>query len=754
MDKTKQKKLIPILSFLLALSIIGIYWQVRNFDFINYDDPVYVTENPRVLEGLNWESIKWAFTGIYGSNWFPLTWLSLMLDRQLFGVNPGAFHLINVMFHTVNAIVLFIILSRCTKSIWPSFFTAVVFGLHPLRVESVAWIAERKDVLSTLFWMFTMLGYIRYVEKPIVRRYMIVLAAFIAGLMSKPMLVTLPFVLLLVDYWPLQRIRLSRNIQQENPDQRNNTRTISFLVLEKVPLFVLSAASCVMTLIAQKSKGTVSSLEVFSLSDRLTNALVSYTSYIGKMFWPTGLAIFYPHPQGNIPLLKIIVSTMILFAVSLAVIFSCRKKRYLLVGWLWYLGTLVPVIGLVQVGAQAMADRYTYIPLIGLSIMIAWSVRDIVSKWRYKNVIVATGGALICAILMVCTYRQLSYWRNNETLFTRTLNVTSDNYVAHNNIGIALAGDGDLEQAMEHFKKTLKIKPWDTDALFNLAGALVKLGKPDEAMVYYNRVLELEPDDADTYNALALAQVQQGNYKQAISIYYKALQKNPESALLHSGLGSALLEAGQLNPAVTELQTAVRLKPTSQTYCNLGVAVSSKGELTKAIEYYKKAIRLDAKNAKPYYNLGNSMLAQGSLVEAIAQYKKAINIDPNYVKAHSNLAIALAQQGKLDEAVEHFSKAINVDPNYVKARSNLAIALAQQGKFDEAMEHLSEAVRLQPQDADALCIVGDILVQQGQSQEAIKQYREVLKINPEHPGAKRGLENALSNQPKSNTKSK
>jgi tetratricopeptide (TPR) repeat protein len=754
MGRIRQKKLIPILSLLLALSITGIYWQVRNFDFINYDDPVYVTENPRVLEGLNWESIKWAFTSIYGSNWFPLTWLSLMLDRQLFGVNPGTFHLINVVLHTVNAIVLFIILSRCTKDIWPSFFTAVVFGLHPLHVESVAWIAERKDVLSTLFWMLTMLGYIRYVEKPTVRRYMIVLAAFIAGLMSKPMLVTLPFVLLLVDYWPLQRIRLSRNIRQENPDQRNNTRTISFLVLEKVPLFVLSAASCVMTLIAQKSKGAVSSFEVLSLSDRLTNALVSYTSYIGKMFWPTGLAIFYPHPQDNIPLLKIVISTMILFAVSLAVIFSCRKKRYLLVGWLWYLGTLVPVIGLVQVGAQAMADRYAYIPVIGLSIMIAWSVRDIVSKWRYKNVIVVTAGVLICATLMVCTYRQLRYWQNNETLFTHTLDVTSDNYIAHNNIGIALAGDGDLEQAMKHFKETLKIKPRDTDALFNLAGALVKLGKPNEAMVHYNRVLELKPDDAQTYNALAIVQVQQGDYVQAISIYRKALQKNPESALLHGGLGSALLETGQLDPAVTALQTSIKLKPISQTYCNLGMAVSFKGELTKAIEYYKKAIRLDAKNAKAHYNLGNAMLAQVKLAEATAQYKKALSIDPNYAKAHGNLAVALAQQGKSGEAMKHFAEVVRLQPDSPDAHFNLAGALLEQGRTEEAIEQCRQVLRLQPQDVDTLCIVGDILIQQGQLQEAIKQYREALKINPEHPGAKRGLENALSNQPKSNTKSK
>ncbi len=728
-----------LLCVILIVSTTAAYWQVHSFDFINYDDPVYVTENPRVLEGLTWANIKWSFDSIYGSNWFPLTWLSLMLDRQLFGVNPGAFHLVNVALHIAGTILLFVLLARCTGGMWPSFFVAAAFALHPFHVESVAWITERKDVLSTVFWMLTMLAYVRYSQRPTIGRYILVPVMLALGLMAKPMLVTLPFVLLLFDYWPLGRLRLRR----ADADVAGKGKSVMWLLLEKAPLFALAVVSCVVTLIAQSR--TVSTFRVFSLSDRITNATVAYATYIAKTFWPAGLAIFYPHPHGAIPVWQVAVSAAALLVISV-VVFMFRRKRYLVTGWLWYLGTLVPVIGLVQVGAQAMADRYTYVPLAGLFVMVAWGLKDIAAEKRYLKRAAVAGGLAVCAALTVLTFGQVGYWRNTITLFQHTLDVTADNYVAHNNLGIALAEKDDLAAAMTHFEATLKIKPDDTDAHFNLAKALAKKDRVEEAMKHYEAVLRIRPGDADTYGDLASLQAEQGRFEQAVAVYRKALSLNADDGRLHSGLGLALLRAGRLDEAIAELKSAVELKPDSTTYCNLGMAVSLTGELDKAMEYYKKAIRLDPKNAEAYYNLGNAYLARGKLREATVEYGRAIEIRNDYVKAHGNLAVALAQQGKLDEAIKNFEKAAELEPNSPDAHFNLAGTLLEKGDTGRAVEHLRKVVELVPQDVGTRCMLAELLLQQDKIEQAISEYREALKLNPNYPRAQAGLNRALKLQ--------
>jgi len=625
----------------LVVATTAVYLQVLGFDFTNYDDPKYVTENTNVQQGLTRGSIHWAFTTGYASNWHPLTWLSLMLDRHLFGANAGAFHLTNLLLHIANTVLLFIVLSRCTSAV---------------HVESVAWIAERKDVLSTFFWMLTMLAYVRFAQRPRVARYLPALAAFAMGLMAKPMLVTLPCVLLLLDYWPLGRIKIAQSTGPPTADSEERgqlsigaTKSLFFLVLEKIPFFILAAASSVVTFIVQKSGGAVAKMQVFPLNVRIANALVSYISYIAKMFWPARLAVFYPHPRATLPTWQVLIATVFLLCISALVIWKGRRRRYLVVGWLWYIGTLVPVTGLVQVGEQAMADRYSYVPLTGLFIIVAWSARELLLKWQYRKIVCALLASMVVAAMMICTWLQLGHWRNSTTLFARALKVTSNKHVAHNNLGIALAEQNNIKQAMEHFTATLKIKPNDIDAHLNLAKALTKQNKTEQAIEHCNQVLRLQPDNAIAHNFLGLALAEQGKATQAIAVYRRGLGFNPADAILHSNLGRALLQQGRLDEAVSEFQTALELSPDSKTHSNLGVALAFKGEFDEAIKHYGEAIRLEPENAKAHYILANALMAQGRFEEAVSQYRETLRIDPQHTKARQALIQALAEEAKSNQ---------------------------------------------------------------------------------------------------------
>ena len=400
-----EKRIVLWLCLLLIVSVAAVYVRTAGFEFVDYDDMGNIKTSPKVPGGLTGDGIKWAFTTMYGSNWFPLVWLSFMLDRTIFGVWAGGFHLVNVALHIANTVLLFLVLRRYSGAKWASFFVAAFFGLHPLHVESVAWVTERKDVLSTLFWMLTMLAYVRYVEGPTVGRYVAIVALYALGLMTKSMLVTLPFVLLIMDYWPLRRLW---------PEEAGPGVPVGRLLLEKSPLFIMSAASCVVTFIAQKAGGAVTRLSAIPLGYRISNALVSYCEYIWKMFRPVGLAVFYPHPVKEFAGWKVAAALALLLTVTAAVILL-HRRRYLLAGWLWYLGTLVPVIGIVQVGTQAMADRYTYIPLTGIFIMLVWFAGDIVSQWRHRGLIAAVAGSAILGVTSVMTFVQVGYWRDTMT---------------------------------------------------------------------------------------------------------------------------------------------------------------------------------------------------------------------------------------------------------------------------------------------------------------------------------------------------
>jgi len=490
-----------IVSLFLTIATLAVYWQAGNHEFINYDDITYVTGNPHLQAGFSPEGIIWAFTSGYAGNWHPLTWISHILDIQLYGMDPGRHHLTNVLFHIGNTLLLFLVFRRMTGALWCSAFIAALFALHPLHVESVAWIAERKDVLSTFFWMLTMGAYAWYVERRGFLRYLLVLLFFILGLMAKPMLVTLPFVLLLLDYWPLSRFQFGH--QNGNIVIQRKSVVIR-LICEKIPLFALAAASCIVTLFAQQSGGAVCSFSAFPINIRIANALVSYVGYIVKMLWPHQLAVLYPYP-GMLPWIQVIGACLLLVFISILAFMALKRCPWLIVGWVWYIVTLVPVIGLVQVGSQAMADRYTYVPLIGIFIMIAFGVPELMSGWRYRKIGLSTMAVACLLVLMATTWFQVRYWANSVTLFERALAVTENNYVLHSNLGVTLFSKGKVDEAIDHFHDAMRINPRYAKAHNNLGTALIHKGKVKKAIAHFREALRIRPGYSDAHDNLQKA---------------------------------------------------------------------------------------------------------------------------------------------------------------------------------------------------------------------------------------------------------
>jgi tetratricopeptide (TPR) repeat protein len=679
-----------LISVLLVLLTFVFYSPALKNEFVNYDDPEYVTANPHAQSGLSWDNIVWAFTSGHASNWHPLTWLSHMLDCQLFGQRAAWHHLVNVIFHAANSVMLFLLLRRMTGTHWRSAGAAALFAWHPLHVESVAWVSERKDVLSTCFFLLTLMAYVRYTSvgnevrrltSAKVRRgsepphvgsynvknaraptflrespafwYVLALLLFALGLMSKPMLVTTPFLLLLLDFWPLKRL------------EPFTLKAFSRLMMEKIPFLLLSAVSCVVTFIVQREGGAVSVALTFGA--RVANALVSYVRYLGKFFWPDNLAVLYPHP-GHWPAAQVTASAVVLVAVCCAVIWSWRLRPFLLVGWLWFLGTLVPVIGLVQVGVQSMADRYSYIPLIGLAIMVVWGLAEAIPKatWRVPALGVSAGVALLAFSCL--TVRQVEFWKTSESLFGHTVQVTQGNYLAYNNLGYYLANRGHIAEAMENYQKALAINPSYEDALNNMGYALAGQKRNAEAIPYYERALRVRPNHVEVNN----------------------------------NLGNALSEIGRLDEAIQHYRIALKEKPDhADAHNNLGIALAMQGKLDEAIPHFRDAIRFKPDYASAHSNLGNALAAQHNLAEATQEYFRSLELNPKDAQAHNNLGNVLAEQGKLDQAVNHYEQAIKLNSDNPEAHFNLGMALLRQGKRDEAIAHYREALRLRPEYPEA-----------------------------------------------------
>ena len=553
---TRRELLIIVI---LTAATLLVFWRVTGHDFIMFDDEVYVTQNDQVQKGLSRQGAAWAFTTTHANFWHPLTWLSHMLDCELFGLNPAGHHFVGLLVHLLNTLLLFVVLHWMTRALWPSAFVAALFAWHPLHVESVAWVSERKDVLSTFFWILTLGAYARYVEHPRVLRYLLVLVLFSLGLMAKPMLVTLPFVLLLLDYWPLGRFNLGPlSWEAGRPDNRRTPA--SHLVLEKIPFFALSAAACVAAYMAQARGGALKGASLFPLGVRAANAVISYVSYLEKMIWPHDLAVFYPHP-GTWPGWQVAGAVLLLLAISALAAAAVRKAPYLAFGWLWYLGTLVPVIGLIQVGDHAMADRYTYVPLIGLFIMVAWGAADLTRNWPRRRLVLSVAAAAVFCALAAGSVRQLKHWENSVTLFRHTLHATKNNYVAHTNLGMLSAGQGKLDEAMSHYADALRIKPDLVEARMNMGAALAAQNKFEEASRHYLRVLQIKPDFAAAHYNLGNLFAAQGKTIPAVSHFQRALLLEPDDAEAHNNLGISLARQGNRQEAIEHFQEALRIDP-------------------------------------------------------------------------------------------------------------------------------------------------------------------------------------------------
>jgi tetratricopeptide (TPR) repeat protein len=593
----------------LAVSTFVVYGQVLTHEFINFDDDTYIWANPMVAAGLTWKGVAWAFTTFDSANWHPLTWLSHMVDSKLFGLHAGGHLFVNTLLHVVNALLLFWFLRRVTGATWQSAIIAALFALHPLHVESVAWASERKDTLSTAFGLLCLLAYSRYVAAPSWRRYGLVALWLALGLMAKPMLVTWPFVLLLLDYWPFNRITWP----PANSGGRSSLGAFWPLIREKVPFFFLAIMSMLVTYVAQAQGGATRSLSVEPLSWRLVNALVSYTKYLYLTVWPRDLAVFYPVLRGTMPIWQWGLALVLLSAISFFAIRNARSRPYLIVGWLWFVGTLVPVIGLVRIGDQALADRYTYIPSIGLFIAVVFGVSDLVAASRIRRLVGASASAVSIAVLTFLTGLQISRWRDSETLFGYVVSINPRNAVAQNNLGSALGTKGKHAEALPYFAEAVRLDPRYFDALVNMGQALSERGEGDQAVGYFERALEVRPNSAKTHWHLGLALEKVGKNAEAMEHFHDAVRFAPRDPVMH---------------------------------INLGIKLATQSMFAEAAEQYEQALRLDPNSAEAHNNLGLVLFALGRQKDGLREFSTAIRLKPDFALARDNLRRAEKSMAK------------------------------------------------------------------------------------------------------------
>ncbi|HOX57716.1 MAG TPA: tetratricopeptide repeat protein [Candidatus Paceibacterota bacterium] len=719
MNRINNRRLAPLLGLLLAAATLAAFWPVIHHDFVNCDDQAYVYENPALVAGLSWPAVVWAFTTGYAGNWHPLTWLSHLLDVQWFGLKAGGHHFTSLLLHVANTLLLFVVLRRMTGALWRSALVAALFALHPLHVESVAWIAERKDVLSAFFFLLTLWAYARYAEGGRLQAgvwrleeagriqesgadathhvrppqfcdgerapraaptasslqpaafYCLALIFLALGLMSKPMLVTLPFVLLLLDYWPLRRLRLSTLNSQLS--------ALWPLLREKLPFFALAAASSVVTFVVQQRAGAVAAVEVLPLDLRLENAVVSYAIYLAKTLWPSGLAIFYPYRyELSSGLLAAAVLAMIILTV-LALI-SLRRQPYLAVGWFWFLGTLVPVIGIVQVGQQALADRYTYLPLIGVFLGVIWALADWLGATPASGPgrRIALFGVAVLA-LMAClalTRGQVRYWQDSETLFRHVLAVTTNNALAHHSLGDILAKRGRIEEAETHFAEAVRIKPRYAEALSDLGLTRVMRGKLEEGIGLYRAAIAAQPGNWRTHHNLARALCLQGKFDEAVPEYRAALELEPGASETRGAFAAVLVQLGRTNEACQVFEEALKLKPNDAAshfqYASLLLAL---GQAEAAARHFEAALQWAPGNAEAHRRYGLLLADSGKTQEALAHLREAVRLRPG-AEAHYNLGTLLLQQGQPEQAVEQFRQSLRLKPDVPAVLNDLAWVLA------------------------------------------------------------------------------
>jgi tetratricopeptide (TPR) repeat protein len=684
-----------IVAALLCALTFAIYFQIRDHDFIEYDDPIYITENPNLAAGFSKQTITRAFSEAYETNWIPLTWLSYHFDHALFGLDPAGYHLVNTALHTISAVLLYFALFAMTRAFGPSAFVAAVFAVHPLHVESVAWAAERKDTLSGVFWMLSLLAYTRYARRPTITALFTVILAFALGMLAKPMLVSLPLVLLLLDYWPLRRLAddHSGSIEWGRLGRR---------IAEKLPLFAIAAVVGWITIVVQDDAGAMASDAQVPLSLRLSNALATVWIYIADSIWPSGLAIFYPHPMHGTPVWLAGVAAMGMILVTGLCISVARTRPYLIVGWLWYLVTLVPVIGLVQVGMQARADRYLYLPQIGLTLALAWGARDAFANTRRVRFALAAAGGFSILALSGAAWRQASYWRDTSTLYEHALEVTSGNFLAHHGLAVQLLDSGDPAAAEVHFERAVAIKPRWPSAHMGLGDARVAQDRVEEALIDYRRAIDLAPRKPEGHLHFAQALEDQGKPFRATQHYLRAIGLYEEpNAYAHASLAALYARSNQLPPAEEQYRIAVTLEPGfSEAHANLAFLLIRMQRFGEARESLLRAQQLGQDSAELHFAAGVIAHERGEASEAIRHYRRAIEKRPEWIAPINNLAWLLATHPDPDIrkpllAIE-FAERLRRDGKRLEPDQldTLAAAYASAGRFPEAGLTASAAAEL------------------------------------------------------------
>ncbi|MCG6893664.1 MAG: tetratricopeptide repeat protein [Desulfobacteraceae bacterium] len=730
--KPLQETVLPVLRrtavpVMLAVLVVAVYAPVRHHGFSLFDDPDYVTENPRVRSGLSIENLRWAMTAFVAGNWHPVTMVSHMMDVELFGLQAGYHHGIHVLLHLLNCLILYAVLTRMTGSPVPAAMAAAWFGVHPIHVESVAWIAERKDVLSGFFWMLSLLCYHRYTQRPGLRSYVLLVAVFALGLMAKPMLVTFPLVLLLLDHWPLER-----SGRQPAAVGQGSTSAVR-LLLEKLPLLLLSAVSAVTTWIAQKQAGAVAGYAVLPLEERLANAVHSYCRYLQNLFWPTDLAVFYPLPD-RFSLSRMNLEGVLLIGLCLGAFFWGRRHRYLAVGWLWFLITLLPVIGLVQVGAQAMADRYAYLPFIGLYVAGSWSLWEAIAG-RKRRLAIGIGAFLVSTALLAGAARhQVSIWRSDIVLFSHAVSVTHKNDRMLNNLGLAYAAAGEVDKAISCYRKALGIDPRYADARLNLGNAYLRQGDVKKALTQFQQVLRHAPDNDKALYNIAVARMKAGDIDAALGSVQALLRKRPDFPKAHNLLGDIEMGRNRVDAALSHYRRAVDIDPLfAEARYNLAVTLEKMGKVDAAIHHYRRVLSTHPEMAEAHLNLGGIWFRRGRPDQALQHYLAAMRSRPLWPQAYFNIGAVLMQKGQGREAVAWYQRAVLLDGENLVYRRGLADALLRIGRSEAAVDQYQEILQRSPRSVSAHSGLASALAATGRKEEALQQYRTALELDAEAP---------------------
>lgn len=660
------------LVLVLAAGTAILYWPVIGHQFIGYDDNEYLVQNWHIHSGVTWRAISWAFGSGYASNWHPLTWVSHMLDWQLYGANPAGHHFTNLAIHAINSVLLFVLLQQMTRATWRSAFVAALFAWHPLHVESVAWAAERKDLLCAFFWILSLMTYTQYIRKKAVITesqrnpnlyYGLSLAFFALALMSKPMAVTLPCVLLLIDFWPLDRVSISTTADRQN---------LKVLILEKLPFFSFAVMASIITFKVQQAGGAVNSVANAPVALRLENAFVAYLRYVAKTIWPAHLAIPYPL-DSHLPMVSVLSAVLFFLVAGAAAFWLAKRAPYVMTGWFWFAGTLVPVIGIIQVGAQSMADRYTYIPSIGLFIVCVWGAVDLFSKapQTARNVL-AGAGAMVLVACLVLARHQLGYWQNGETLFRHAIAVTDRNYLAYSSLSTSLQEEGRVDEAIQCAVEAVKIQPDFPEGHYNLGTLFLNTGKTDEAIEQFEMALRQNPRFVDAQNNLGKAYQTEGKLDEAAAHLAAAHSYSPNDPEILYNVGSVLLMQSKLPEAAACFSEALRINPEyADAHGNLGVIMMRMGRSEEGTLEFAEKVRLKPKDPDARLNYGLALLDQNRPAEAAAQFSEALRLQPDSALGHYRLGLALAGQGKSQEAVVQCHEALRLQPDFPDARDTL-----------------------------------------------------------------------------------